>query len=290
MENEKFYCMPHGHMESLNDPEFYLQKMLNADSNGRDCVELNEEQMIVLSEAVKESNFKESEFIKNPSLKELELIATSDEHPGYVTNVVFKNTILPKTAVRHQVAPGITQTSIPMLDVYIYFNGHREPDVVAVIYINEFRENGIVRMSGTSQEPVFINAAIAEELLSAEDEGVSYLVLMLRDIKFTYMGIQYALRNRPEVFMERREPISNPIPHVNPAPAYRKVNARRKYVICEREFAEYRHTGRTMQCPCWGVMGHWRNYKSGKSVWIGPYRKGKERNNPSAYSPKNYLI
>lgn len=290
MKNEKFFTTSNSYWSSIEDPDYYIEKMLGTDTNDRDCVELNEEQLVVLSDAVKESHVGESEFIRNPSLKELELIATSEDHPGYVTNVVFKETVLPKTIIRTKVAPGITQTTVPMLDVYIYFNGHRGPDVVAVIYVNDFIKDGKVRMSGTSQEPVFINANVAEELLSDTDEGISFLVLMLRDLKFSYMGIQYALRNRPEVFVERRDAVSNPFTHVNPAPAYRRVIARKKYVICEREFAEYRRTGRTMQCPCWGVMGHWRTYKSGKAIWIEPYRKGKERNNPNAYSPKNYLI
>lgn len=45
---------------------------------------------------------------------------------------------------------------------------------------------------------------------------------------------------------------------------------------------------RKIDCPCWGVMGHWRCYKSGKRVWIKPYRKGKERNNPNSYCSKDY--
>ena len=45
-----------------------------------------------------------------------------------------------------------------------------------------------------------------------------------------------------------------------------------------------------MTCPCWGVIGHWRTYKTGKQVWIAPYRKGKERKTSSAYSPKEYAL
>lgn len=43
-----------------------------------------------------------------------------------------------------------------------------------------------------------------------------------------------------------------------------------------------------MTCPCWGVIGHWRTYRSGKQVWIAPYRKGRKRNDASAYEPKDY--
>ena len=48
-------------------------------------------------------------------------------------------------------------------------------------------------------------------------------------------------------------------------------------------------TGTThdIQCPVWGVRGHYRTYKNGKKVWIEPYKKGKERNNASC-KPKIY--
>lgn len=48
-------------------------------------------------------------------------------------------------------------------------------------------------------------------------------------------------------------------------------------------------SGRVYTCPHWGVSGHYRTYKSGKRVWIAPYHKGKERNNPAAYVAKQYL-
>lgn len=38
-----------------------------------------------------------------------------------------------------------------------------------------------------------------------------------------------------------------------------------------------------------GKVRDWRTYKSGKKVWIAPYRKGKERNNPKVYVPKEYV-
>ena len=47
----------------------------------------------------------------------------------------------------------------------------------------------------------------------------------------------------------------------------------------------------TMTCPAWGVVGHYRTYKkTGKRVWIAPYKKGKQRNNPQAYQTKDYGV
>ena len=56
------------------------------------------------------------------------------------------------------------------------------------------------------------------------------------------------------------------------------------------EFARYAEKQRKISCPCWGVIGHWRDCKSGKKVWVRPHRKGRERDNPAAYSPKEYQL
>lgn len=46
---------------------------------------------------------------------------------------------------------------------------------------------------------------------------------------------------------------------------------------------------REITCPVWEVRGHMRHYKSGKAVYIAPYRKGKERGSASAVSGKEYV-
>lgn len=33
----------------------------------------------------------------------------------------------------------------------------------------------------------------------------------------------------------------------------------------------------TITCPCWGVRGHYRHYKSGKTVFVKAFKKGKDR-------------
>ena len=48
------------------------------------------------------------------------------------------------------------------------------------------------------------------------------------------------------------------------------------------------HSKREITCPAWGVVGHYRTYKSGKKIWIAPYKKGKYRDNPDMYKPKDY--
>ena len=48
-------------------------------------------------------------------------------------------------------------------------------------------------------------------------------------------------------------------------------------------------TGKTIDCPCWGVRGHWRHYKNGKVIFIKNYLKGKNRDTVQPKS-KQYTV
>ena len=61
----------------------------------------------------------------------------------------------------------------------------------------------------------------------------------------------------------------------------------KRYQLNDKELPN-RHNN--IVCPCWGVAGHYRHYKNGKVVFIESYRKGKKRNEPEAYQPKNYKL
>ncbi len=75
-------------------------------------------------------------------------------------------------------------------------------------------------------------------------------------------------------------------------------NQRDKKIFLFNEIIEYVNENRpnrtnqsksSMKCPCWGVRGHYRHYKSGKVVFVKEYKKGKERANKEPKS-KTYTI
>ena len=111
-----------------------------------------------------------------------------------------------------------------------------------------------------------------------------------RDIKFIYLAIQRALKYRPTMFYTptgRKQTGSGsgeyiPQKHVQHPVRMIRVDA--------EELRKYAAPLQHMNCPCWGVIGHIRHYKSGREVWIKPYRKGRQRNNPEAYQAKEYLM
>jgi hypothetical protein len=110
-----------------------------------------------------------------------------------------------------------------------------------------------------------------------------------------YLRVQALMLNRPEIF--RRTTVScapndNANPHKKRREKARKEKAYRVITLNREEREAPPPTGiaHTITCPCWGVIGHWRQYKSGKRVWIRPHKKGKARNTSGAYSSKEYEI
>lgn len=74
-----------------------------------------------------------------------------------------------------------------------------------------------------------------------------------------------------------------------------KGNKKKNRVFYLDDIVEYiaNHTEteshHTIKCKCWDVRGHYRHYKSGKTVFIKSYRKGKQRDNVEPKS-KEYIV
>ena len=116
---------------------------------------------------------------------------------------------------------------------------------------------------------------------------------LMRSVKSIYLAVQMLSLERPEVFITNTQKVTHQ-ETVRKKGRYKKVSKTKliKVIRVSDEVlsAIESHGHRTITCPCWGVAGHWRTYKSGKKVWINPYRKGKQRSNPAAYTPKVYQL
>lgn len=118
---------------------------------------------------------------------------------------------------------------------------------------------------------------------------------VIRSMREFYIGLQKTLYERPTLFRERTEKIVLPTPRQHKKrkkQKARKVKAYRVISIDPEQRIQHEEisTKRVITCPNYGVIGHWRQYKSGKRIWIRPYRKGKNRHNNSLYSAKEYQI
>ena len=115
-------------------------------------------------------------------------------------------------------------------------------------------------------------------------------------LAFLWRGIQSRLENRPELIRQRH------VRATKEGIAFAKSNASGKtrivktykVITIESDLkalpAAQAPSHKKISCPAWGVMGHWRQCKSGKRTWIKPYFKGLERNSPRRYSSKEYVL
>jgi hypothetical protein len=114
---------------------------------------------------------------------------------------------------------------------------------------------------------------------------------------YAWRGIQNRLTNRPELVRERHVRFAKE----NINHAKQQVHGRKHIVKYQRVITLYPEPDALTTPPassvkhefalsCWGVIGHWRTCKSGKTIWVRSYYKGKERNIPIQYSTKEYEI
>jgi len=127
-----------------------------------------------------------------------------------------------------------------------------------------------------------------------DNDLVEILKTHMRHAVNNYIRVQAILLNRPEVFRTASGPETRP---EKDAPNRPNTNRKRKVKLCRtividrdkiQPASVHRHS--EILCPCWGVIGHVRHYKSGKEAWIKPYVKGKARHNKDLYSAKQYEI
>lgn len=247
-----------------------------------DTVEMTDEELNALLPQIETMEYSGSDLMLEPSLKEFVLRLKDSSGRGGENTVLFKETLVPETG---PVRDGeLSRTDRPLLDAYFFFGKGSTADVVVNMGSCRFDGEDGKYMTCTYQRPVW-----ARDWRIMEDR---YLIDLFRYIKFGYMLIQKALYERPVVFSEA------PSRKVS-RPAYSPKGQRKKKRVVKavrvmrtnaEEFARYAKKQREMSCPCWGVIGHWRNCKSGKKVWVRPHRKGRERDNPAAYSPKEYQL
>ena len=230
------------------------------------------------------------DLLEKPALPEFTLSAREPAPLRSPRSVLvrFKRSAMRDT-VTIPVGDDCTQITKPVIDAYLSFDKTDAIDAVLTLYAVRIRL-GKESMSATGQDVHWINPDTVEGCMIAEDRYNPELLEIFRGIKMSYLAIQRALKHRPTVFYTstgRKQMCGNSGEYIPKKHVERSVRMIR---VDDEELRRYAAPIRHMNCPCWGVIGHMRHYKSGKEVWIKPYRKGKERNNPTAYQAKEYLM
>ena len=230
------------------------------------------------------------DLLEKPALPEFTLSAREPAPLRSPRSVLvrFKRSAM-RDAVTVPVGDDCTQITKPVIDAYLSFDKTDAIDAVLTLYAVRIRL-GKESMTATGQDVHWINPDTVEGCMIAEDRYNPELLEIFRGIKMSYLAIQRALKHRPTVFYTstgKKQMCGNSGEYIPKKHVERSVRMIR---VDAEELRKYAAPLQHMNCPCWGVIGHIRHYKSGREVWIKPYRKGRQRNNPEAYQAKEYLM
>lgn len=285
-------------MATFNIPDLMVNKMAaekNRDSweaLGRrwmdfDRVYMTEKQAIELADKTVASTYLNSDFLINPSIPEFTAIM-QEEGREENTYICFRRTLMKKEDFRFPEIEGVTRTVEPAVDAYFYVNnGGKLCNFVATLFKVTIECQG-KSMTSTAQVLTYCHDDPYSEWVVNDDRV--YFQEFLRSAKCIYLGVQMLSLERPEIMAVEtvREERRTTVKKKGRYKVVNKVSFAKTIRITDGALDDAAHGHHNMTCPCWGVAGHWRTYKSGKQVWIRPYRKGKKRHDSGAYQPKQY--
>ena len=254
-----------------------------------DRIQLTEKQVNGILDRLFESDHFSSNRLMNPSIPEFIAIL---QEPGKLENtyVCYRKSLLRETDFLDDPPEGIERIITPVIDAHVFANNNGTLcNFVATIVTCELKVDGKSVMSTGQFVSYRHNDPMTAEMLMDQE----HLQVFMRTMKAIYLAVQMMSLERPEIFVAKTEKVIQS-ETVRKKGRYKKVNKTKLIKVIRVSDEALRaiepHGHRIITCPCWGVAGHWRTYKTGKRVWISPYRKGKQRSNPAAYTPKVYQL
>ena len=142
---------------------------------------------------------------------------------------------------------------------------------------NLYLENGEV---GTNVRVKFVSPVIT-------DKDMEY-----SEFQTMFLAINYFIKHIPSTYHETKKKVEETIEvgKGRNRKYKRVVHLERTFDFEDLDKISKTHLKHIFTCLCWGVRGHLRHYKNGKTIFIQPFKKGKERNNMNAYSGKEYTL
>lgn len=253
-----------------------------------DTIRITEPEADRFVDPLREMKMDSVTLMEQPALREFELVVRDSIPSVNMTVIRYRRTILPAEAVIVPLDNGHRIELTPYIDAFMSFRNATEVDsVMSIFTFRMWNKAGNVIGTGTMQKEFWRNHDLL--LNYSIDKDYSLFTETMRDIKLVYLGIHKAMYDKPVIFMETS---GNAMTQAESASGKRQNRRKAKIAkviyVNKEELKKYAEPHRHMTCPCWGVIGHWRTYRSGKQVWIAPYRKGKKRDDATAYEPKDY--
>ena len=128
-------------------------------------------------------------------------------------------------------------------------------------------------------------------------EFISPVMVNKDDLEYTdfiniFLAVNYFIKHIPSSYQETKKKVAETIEvGKGHSKKYKQVvHLEREYNFDNLKKITKTHLRHIFTCLCWGVRGHIRHYKNGKTIFIQPFKKGKERNNMEAFSGKEYKL
>lgn len=252
-----------------------------------DRVYMTEEQALGLADKVTATAYFSSDFLARPSIPEFTVIL-QEEGREENTYTCFRRTLMKNSDFVFPETDGLSRTMEPFIDAYFYINNGGKFCNFVATFCRVTAECRGRSMTFTVQVPTYRHDDPYSRRLISSDR--TYFQEFLRTAKCIYLGVQMLSLERPEVMAAEtvQETHRTTVKKKGRHKSVNKVSFVKVIRIPDEAFSSGSRGHHSMTCPCWGVAGHWRTCKSGKQVWVRPYRKGKKRNDPGAYQPKQY--
>lgn len=255
-----------------------------------DRIYSTEAQLVSLAETTETTAYLSSNTLQNPSIPEFVVIA--QEESNINTYIGYRKTLLTKDDILPNEFQGVTRIMVPVIDAYVYINNGGSLCNFVITICKCILEKAGREMTSTGQ---FISYVHDDPISRSYTEcDPQYIFEFSRSVKMIYFATQMLSTERPELLCYGRTAVSEPhlkskkkSGHKRPVRMIRTIRIPECATTLLAE--SLKRESFKISCPCWGVAGHWRTYKkTGKKVWIEPYRKGKKRHDSAAYQPKNY--
>lgn len=257
-----------------------------------DRIMLTEPQVVAMAEEVIETEYFSSDTLKRPSIPEFTVIV-GEAGKQENTYICFRKTLMNADDFIVPFVEGAESTIVPFIDAYCYVNNKGTLCNCVVTLCATTLKNtatGEVLTCSGQAASYYNDDPDTDRMFSDMD----YFNEFARTVKALYMAVQRISVKRPEVLVTTGTTEVEKTVTIKRKGRYKQVRKTKMVkVIRVSDAVIVRQDPRghhKISCPCWGVAGHMRTYKSGKQVWIKPYRKGKQRNNPAAYVPKEYQL
>ena len=257
-----------------------------------DRIMLTEPQVVAMAEEVIETEYFSSDTLKRPSIPEFTVIV-GEAGKQENTYICFRKTLMNADDFIVPFVEGAESTIVPFIDAYCYVNNKGTLCNCVVTLCATTLKNtatGEVLTCSGQAASYYNDDPDTDRMFSDMD----YFNEFARTVKALYMAVQRISVKRPEVLVTTGTTEVEKTVTIKRKGRYKQVRKTKMVkVIRVSDDVIVRQDPRghhKISCPCWGVAGHMRTYKTGKQVWIKPYRKGKQRHDPAAYVPKEYQL